>query len=219
MPVVFDIGGVIFEDVWESIFLTPKSGIVDLLDLDKNYVTNHYIELWKKYSILNTTNSSWEAVEIEYWSDVLKALKLPWSIDQCIEYSENFLTPIIGVDKLINLLVDNSIQIGICSNQTAFWFERQLAISRGLSRIDRNNMILSFEQGETKDNLHHNLFNKVANKMQSTRDKIMYIEDRKKHYISAKKFGFESILFNRNNPDMLSKLEAYLIIHGITLDK
>lgn len=217
MYVVFDIGGVVFEDIWESIFFQKSTGILDLFDLNAQRLNKVCRNYWDRYSVMSPDNNSWETLEVNYWQDILRDIQIPWSIDECIEYSRKFIIKIPGVDDLINLLIENEIQLGICSNQTAFWFERQLVLSKSLKFIDRKNMALSFERGATKGQKDNLLFKVVLNSLNCEPDRIIYIEDRIKHQESARDFGFNVIPFNSDEPNLIDTLKKELGSYGIQL--
>lgn len=219
MPVVFDIGGVIFEDVWERIFFQQTVGLSDLFDLNLEQANKVCIDSWGRFSVTSLDAESWETLEVNYWSEILSNLQIPWSIQECIEYSQKFITPIPGIGELIALIDESHIQIGVCSNHTAFWFERQMAVSRGLRLINRSNMVLSFEQGCTKDQKNYYLFHKVVDFLNCRPEEVIYIEDRLKHQQSAEKFGFRVIPFNRDEPNLLSTIRKRLELYGVLLQE
>ena len=215
MSVVFDIGGVIYEDIWETVFLKPGTGISEIFNIDSKFVTEVCIDLWKKYAVLSTNCYSWKKLEREYWAEAIDRLGLSWSINKCIKNSTQFIEPIIGMNEIINLLADKNVCLGVCSNQTAFWFERQLSISQGLKKIDRRNMILSFEHGITKEANKNKLFELLVSRIQVSPDEILYIEDRPEHHLAAIEYGFQSLLFNKQEPDMVGNIKSHLVSCGL----
>jgi len=217
MYVVFDIGGVVFEDIWEGIFFQKSTGILDLFDLNAQQLNKVCRNCWERYSVMSPGNNSWESLEANYWEDILSVIQIPWSVDECIEYSQKFIIKIRGVDDLINSLLKNGTQLGICSNQTAFWFERQLALSKSLKLIDRKNMALSFERGATKGQKENLLFKVVLSSLSCKPDEIIYIEDRVKHQQAARDFGFKVIPFSSDQPDFIVTVKKQLESYGAHL--
>lgn len=215
MSVVFDIGGVIYEDIWETVFLKPGTGISEIFNIDPKLVSEVCNDLWKKHAVLSTNHCSWKKLEREYWAEAIDRLGFSWSINKCIKNSIQFIEPITGMNEVINLLADKKVGLGVCSNQTAFWFERQLSISQGLKKIDRRNMILSFEQGITKEANNNRLFEILVSRIKVSPDQILYIEDRPVHHLAAIEYGFQSLLFNKQESNMVGKLKSHLISCGL----
>ncbi len=217
MYVVFDIGGVVFEDIWEGIFFQKSTGILDLFDLNAQQLNRVCRNCWDRFAVMSLGSDPWEMLEVKYWKDILRDIQIPWSVEECIEYSQRFIIPIPGVDDLINLLVKNRTQLGICSNQTAFWFERQLAVSKTLRFIDRKNMALSFEQGATKGQKNNLLFKVVLDSFNCQPAEIIYIEDRIKHQQDSSDFGFKVIKFNKDESALISTIKNQLESYGVLL--
>lgn len=215
MPIVFDIGGVVFEDMWEGIFFKKTQGLVYAFNLDTEKASKVCVDCWDEFSIKSLSGTTCETLEQEYWERILQTLQIPLTIQQCIEFSKEYIIPITGIDELICSIDTADTELGVCSNQTAFWFERQYVQSKGLQMIGRNNMILSFEQGAGKSYRDNFLFNKVIQMFDCNADDIIYVEDRDAHLTSARKLGFNTISFDKGKLNYLSVLKKKLSSHGV----
>lgn len=207
--IVFDIGGVIFPDIWETIFL-KKNGLLKKFDIDNLESRNILEALWKAYAIIPAKNGNWKEIEYQYWKDVLTQLNINISTDECIQYSVPFIKPYYLVEKRIIELLNDKKKVLICSNQTVFWFERQLAVSEVLKRIPRSQMVLSFECGLTKDENPFEIFNLVKEKAEEAINEVLYIDDRLKNIHYAEKFGFIAKKYSYTNEQSIKKLDAIL---------
>jgi len=125
--VIFDIGGVLACDVWENLFLDKDEGIVAKYGLDYNKVLQVGQKLWDIYSHRSTNDhQGWRELEREYWGQVLKHLNIKAHIDDLIELSDQFIKPAVGMGNILERLYLNNTELAILSNNTEFWFERQM---------------------------------------------------------------------------------------------
>ena len=217
MIVVFDIGGVIFDDIWENLFLDPENGLRTKFNLDFKRVNSVCRNEWDSFAIKNSINNRWVDVEYEYWTNITHRLAIDWPVENCIEYSKKFINKKPGVSEIIELLTESGINIGICSNQTAFWFNRQLNVSSALSLIDRKNMALSFERGVPKGENNNQLFRHLLSSFKCSASDIIYIEDRIKYQNIAKEFGFNLIPVEEDDNEISINIINRLKQFGISL--
>jgi len=208
--VVIDIGGVIFPDIWETIFLHPEEGIIKYANIEKSLKENKLKYLWDKYAIFAPVNNDWKKTEIDYWTEIKEILNIDLSVDLLINKSIEVIKPYKNVEDVIIKRIINYNETVVCSNQSSFWFERQLLVSDVLKVIPRDKMVLSFECGMTKEEKPYEMFNIAEKKCNNKGINILYIDDREINIEHAKKYGFEANKFLYENEYSIKKLENIL---------
>ena len=120
---LFDIGGILAADVWESLFLDCEKGIATKFGLNKDTTLRTAHQLWEKYSHANQNSTlDWQKQEINYWQEVSKELKIPYNYDYYCQLTDEFIVPFPGMKLLLRELYESGVTIAICSNNTEFWF-------------------------------------------------------------------------------------------------
>lgn len=217
--IVLDIGGVFFPDIWEKIAFNPSNGLVKKAKKNKNVTINILKKIWDKYSTTSTKYFNWRELELNYWEEVLEALEIKSSPIDCIKSSNSIIKPFSEVEKIIDVLINDNIDVSICSNQTAFWFEREFTVSKVLNKIPREKMILSFECGLTKDKNSLEMYSILTKKIQNPISHAIFIDDRLTNINTAKNFGFKTIHFKYSGIDSIKELRHNLKLCLITYGK
>lgn len=191
--VIFDIGGVIACDVWEPMFFDSVNGLSKKFSIPSAKAKLVGEKLWRKYSVIAGNPRS---IEFDYWGEAIDMLDLPFNVDYYIQWSDEFIRPVVGVGELIEYLLLGGVKLGVCSNHTAFWFEKQYKQINCLKKIGRENMILSFEFGETKDSFPGKMFDAVDSLLRNnSRSEVIYVDDRQHNVDAARSHGYCSYLF------------------------
>ncbi len=179
--VLFDLGGVLAPDVWETLLITPRGGLADRLGLDIDEVTQAGQVLWPYYGTRPT-------LEPDYWSDLggLLSVQIPQSIVSEIE--EQLLLPNPAAGRTLSAVRNAGCQIGIVSNNTSFWYPKQVRLLDLKGYIWDNPLVfLSFEEGVLKED-RHGLFETVAGRL--TPHNTLIIDDRHINVLIARSLGF-----------------------------
>lgn len=191
--VVFDIGGVLAQDVWEN--LLPYIASKYSLDYDEVYKVGKL--LWKEFACLQGNN--YQALEKQYWQKFIESLwdkKPPSNIseEKFIHLTEHFINPVGGgMVELLEKLQSQKINLAICSNNNEFWFRRQwnkLELHRFFSL---NKVILSCRVGVQKPDFK--MFRKVVKALGVEKSKCVFVDDRCKNIKCAEEFGMVGVLF------------------------
>lgn len=217
---IFDIGGVIASDVWESLFFDKKDGLTANFDVSEGELKKAGRELWNEFAFLSYSREEnkekgWRALEKKYWDMFLQQFNLPLTVEELIDRSKQFVREIPGMYDLLRKLHDTGITLAICSNNTEFWFERQME-QIGLSEFfEPRNIIISCRVGSAKSNPNFEMFKAVCRATGFEGKNCIFIEDRPKNIEMALKFGMPGILFPSKSPLGAAYLESIFKFMGI----
>lgn len=121
---IFDIGGVLAEDLGERLF--PR--IAEELGLSPETAEAERKRLWARYATLPArTRQQLEEYEREHWQSFAEQAGLRFNetfLRQMLRLTEQCIRPVPGMRKLIRDLHHSGVPLAICSNQTAFWARR-----------------------------------------------------------------------------------------------
>jgi HAD superfamily hydrolase (TIGR01509 family) len=194
--VVFDIGGVLAHDVWEHLLLDPNRGIAAVFELNTDEVRQLGRELWDVFAHRAADHeNTWEQLEIEYWSAFIERSQVPLTVGECILRTDEFITAIDGMQPLLLELRSREIAMAICSNNTEFWFRRQMD-KLGLAEFFKErNIILSSRLGVSKSSPNFEMFHAVVASLKIDKEDCVLIDDRAKTIARAINFGMPAIMF------------------------
>ena len=121
--VLFDVGNVIASDYWESLWLSRHVGLADRLRIPIGKAKSAGLQLWRKYDVI-------QANEEDYWKDASRLLNM--TIDTSLIKTAEILTVKANpyISPLLVELQKAKIDIGIISNNTTFWYAKQILMSR-----------------------------------------------------------------------------------------
>jgi FMN phosphatase YigB (HAD superfamily) len=208
--VIFDVGGVLAYDVWEHLLLDEPDlanpdkpvGIASFYGLQHSDVERVGRKLWKIYSrpsnILGGENLD---LEDHYWCAFIAELKdqLPRSIrtSDLKDRTDSFIRPInqAGMESLLKELQSKNLRLVICSDNTEFWFRRQVAKLELQRFFSRQDCFVSYEVGYSKDSPRFEKFHAISQALQMDATSCAFIDDRQKNVESAFKYGFTPMLF------------------------
>jgi len=214
---VFDIGGVLTQDIWENLLLDEKKGVAAILKLDRQRVCKVAQRLWDKFAHRSTDEThDWKELELEYWNLFIEEFQLECSADYFISLTEEFVQPITGMIELLEDLKSRSnVQLAICSNNTEFWFQRQMERLHLHRFFHPNNIILSSRIGISKSSSSFQMFKAVVNALEIDRNNCIFIDDRQNSVLQAVAFGMVGILFPSHSEQGASYLSVLLQKMGI----
>jgi FMN phosphatase YigB (HAD superfamily) len=188
--ILFDMGGVLICDTWEAFLLTPHTGLADQLQLDRNTTSRVGHTLWEHYSTRQTR-------EEDYWSDLGKALSIniPLSI---VDYLESeLLEANPKARESILEAKEAGFRIGIISNNTSFWFSKQVKLANIKDLIDPDLMFLSHNYGVQKKTPNRGLFHIAANIVDSNQTYV--VDDNQNNIRIAQGLGFHGIHYDMHD--------------------
>lgn len=205
-----DVGGILFPDIWEKLFLDPADGLLRTDTPDRIEAIHFLQELFDRYAVLGSDETAGpEELERSYWEEARQRLSLPWDTDRLIERSIRIIEPFPDVERLLLEKIREPFPIGICSNQTAFWFCRQMEVSDFLRCMPPARRIVSCRYGKTKESDAPSLFHAAAAALDCAPKEILYLDDRSMNLERGARFGFETQRFcgfEAGAPEKLKKL-------------
>ena len=192
--VVFDMGGVLVWDLWEHLFL-GRDGLAERYGLDKDYAKRIAEELWQEFAYRPTDEVSWQQLEQQYWNQVKELLHLPSGSDELIELSQGFVRPVDGMQNLLKQLQSSGIELAICSNNTEFWFQRQIRVLELDQFFPPEKIVLSCRIGAAKKSDDLEMFRAVSKVISCDVRECVLVDDRSENIDQALKCEIASILF------------------------
>ena len=112
--VVFDIGGVLAYDVWEYAFLDKEKGLAVRFGIDPATAEAVGQELWQNYACTTVTDElGRQALELDYWQQLIRKLGLPADARQLIAYSDQFVRPVEHMVDLVTELHEAGLGLAI----------------------------------------------------------------------------------------------------------
>lgn len=222
--VIFDMGGVLAFDVWEHLLLDkgePSNpakplGVAALYGLRDEYAERVGRELWDIYSRPNATLSGADPdlLEEHYWASFIRELRqqLPASIgvNDLRDRTDLFIKPVnqSAMESLLEELKAKNIRLVICSDNTEFWFRRQMA-KLGLHRFfSPSDCFVSCNVGFSKDSPGFEKFRIMSEALGIEKSSCLFVDDRRKNVEQALAYGFTPILFPSHSPKGFDYLKA-----------
>ncbi len=121
---IFDIGGVLAEDLAERLF--PR--IAGELGIPLETAEEERRRLWAQYAYRPATMARQRAeFEQEHWRSFAARTGLrytPQFLEQMLQATTESIVPVPGMRELLVDLHERGVSLAICSNQTAFWADR-----------------------------------------------------------------------------------------------
>ena len=205
--VIFDIGGVLADDVWEHLLPArdKQGGIAEKYGLDKEQVHKVGELLWQAFAYRPESHeNSWRELERQYWDLFIKFF---WgksapegvSIDEFIEMTNRFINPVDAqVLCFLEELRLKGIRLGICSNNNEFWFRRQMDKLKLHRYFSPSKIILSCRIGVSKSSKRYEMFHAAVKAMGLPHSKCAFVDDREDNVKFAEDCGMKGIHFTRN---------------------
>jgi FMN phosphatase YigB (HAD superfamily) len=214
--IIFDIGGVLAEDVWEHLLLDDRVGIADCYHIDKLRARKIGEDLWKAYAFRGVSNGeNWKSLEKEYWTAFIEKSEICANVADLVQMTDAFIRPVAGMFELLERLQSEKIDLAICSNNTEFWFNRQME-RLGLQRFFcPEKIILSCRTGALKSSRRFEMFKAVIDKLRVDKKACLFIDDRVENVKRATDFGLTGILFPRHSDSRLNYLKLALEREGL----
>lgn len=221
--VIFDHNGVFVEDVWEHLYLDENESLMKRLELPKDELKSFGDSLTKEFSLIRATNQvTWQDLEQQYWGRFISHFqgRIDESIttSDLIDYSQGFIraTKHAGMIPLLQELRNEGIHLGLCTNNTEFWFQRQMQALDLTPFFSPESIVLSCHTGEFKSNPSGKMFGLALQAVESTGAETVYVDDRTSNLSKAEKAGIKNtILFENDSPDAAAKLRARLVELGV----
>jgi FMN phosphatase YigB (HAD superfamily) len=183
--VLLDIGGVLADDVWERLLLDERTGLAARRGLDPDVVAAEGRALW-------AWASRQPVAESDYWSELARRLGIHITDDE-VAALEATIRGNPEARSLRSGLCEQNRRVGLLSNNTAFWWQKQLhsAGTPDLSASDPR--FLSFQHGVTKSD-RPGLLELAATVVVPARTVV--VDDREAVLLRAAELGFDPIRYD-----------------------
>ncbi|MGP0100269.1 MAG: hypothetical protein ACLPUT_01420 [Solirubrobacteraceae bacterium] len=182
--VLLDIGGVLADDVWETMLLHPRDGIASRYGLDPAAVSEVGRELWE-------WASRRELEESRYWAALEETLSIEISGDARAGL-ESLIRGNPDAPRLAAGLVAAGARVGVLSNNTSFWWPKQLLLA-GTPELGAAGLrFLSCERGVSKGD-DPGLIELAAAQLNPSRPVL--VDDRADHLMRAQAIGFGTVRY------------------------
>jgi HAD superfamily hydrolase (TIGR01509 family) len=186
--VLFDCGGVLVPDAYETILLHEEKGILRDYGLGLDELTARVRHVWDKYSVLP------DAHEKEFWEDIGLALGVEIDPREVASVRQEVITVNRKALEALEQLREHQIAIGVVSNSTAFFYPYQAELL-GLDMYVKPELVfLSHEAGITKS---HGLIELAAKYVDPS--KTLFIDDRPTNVKRGQEAGFRTIQYSMSS--------------------
>ena len=195
--ILFDLGNVLFCDPWETLLLTPETGLADVHGWDRREVTHAGEKLWRKYSIIKSS-------EADYWEDFKSLLGVEISHSEIQDASRHLLFPNPSATDILESATATGARIGIASNNTSFWFSLQWQLLHLQRFVDPELIFVSHELGVEKSTPGEGIL-EIAKKYTDPR-KTLFVDDRRGNLDRAKSIGYHTLRYSLSDGSALPDL-------------
>lgn len=195
--ILFDLGNVLFCDPWETLLLTPGTGLADVHGWDRRAVVRAGQKLWGKYSVSKTS-------ECDYWEDFKSLLGVEISQSEIENASSALLHPNPDATRILESAAAMRARIGIASNNTSFWFALQWEKLYLRRFVDPDLVFVSHELGVEKSTPGEGLL-EIAKKYVDAR-RTLLVDDRQGNLDRARHIGYQTLWYSLSDGSALPDL-------------
>jgi len=186
--VLFDLGGVLVPDFWETLWLTPGAGLADRLGVSRYDARRIGRMLWPHFDRTDRD-------ELDYWEAFGCALGHPLPMALVREAEAALIRPHPQAASALGAARAAGAAIGIVSNNTAFWCPKQLALLPA-EAFDPDLTFLSHRAAATKTKGHPDLYaialERIA-KRGLAAGAVVMVDDRADNVIFARGLGMHAV--------------------------
>jgi len=197
--VLFDIGNVLAPDYWECLWLTRGLGLADRLGLQAAVIKDVGTDLWGRYS--KTLRD-----EDDYWNEFSSAIGKALPTQLIREVEATVIKPNPYAKQAFNQAIDLGLRIGTISNNTSFWYSKQLALLDFHKYADPALNFLSCNAGVETGQGAPDLFG-IAAQTVDTKETMIF-DDRPSNVAFAVALGFQAKLYGHQD-EVDVKADAY----------
>jgi FMN phosphatase YigB (HAD superfamily) len=188
--VLFDIGGVLTPDPWETILLDEEHGLHKDAGAEVE-LAEKLTDVWSKYSHMP------EAQEGDFWQEASVALGLEIDQEAVNEVTGKVVVADPQAVETFDFLQQQGVGVGIISNNTAFfWPVQRDALGLEDQDIDPSLIFLSHEEGRDKGG---GLFETAAQVVDPK--ETLIIDDRQSNIDYAKFLGYQTMSYSTKDPE------------------
>lgn len=178
--VLFDIGGVLADDVWERMLLDPRDGLAARRGIDPARAHAAGRAVWPVVSREPAQADDW-------WAAVEQRLDLTVAEAERAELL-GLVQGNAEAREVFEEVRATSVEIGVVSNNTSFWWRHQLTLAGVLDLVQPELRLLSCEVGRSKSD-EPGLLETARGLLPEVR--VLVVDDRQGNLDRAQRLGFE----------------------------
>ena len=183
---LFDLGGVLFCDPWETLLLTPARGLAARLGLPVADVARAARDLWQSYSVR-------QSEEQQYWHELGKAIGQVFPESLVRDVERELWLPNPRAPQLIASGASTGAALGVASNNTSFWYAKQREILKIDEWAEPDLIFVSHELGVTKSTPGKGLFEIIIEFLPAPT--VTLVEDQSQNLSRAGRLGMHTIFY------------------------
>lgn len=184
--ILFDLGGVLTSDPWQSILLTPEDGVVDRMRLNRTIVEDAAARLWPKYSLGRHG-------EAEYWTELGAAVGVEFDPELVAQAESSTVRVNRQWAGVLTTLRRRGMDWGTISDNTPFWYAKQLRMLAVGAATPPAHQFLSFDFGAAKTGTTPDLFHLAAGLVSPPA--TLVVDDRDRNLQAAETAGFSVVKY------------------------
>jgi FMN phosphatase YigB (HAD superfamily) len=200
--VLFDIGGVLASDYWETLLLTPRAGLADRLSQPRDVVEAAGSQVWEEFATR-------EATEAEYWQRLADVLGHPVDLQVVAEVEHRLVRGNPTARGLVEELRGRGVRVGVVSNNTSFWWPKQLRLAGVDELVDGELLFLSCRFGCTKADAPRGLLDVAAEHVRP--GTALLVDDREENVDLARDRGFAAVRYDFERDRWPAELTAIAV--------
>jgi FMN phosphatase YigB (HAD superfamily) len=201
--VLFDLGGVLVNDVYENVLFDHHYGLAPRGWLARRQWKAAALPLWNEAAIQP------HATEAAFWQGFAGRVGTPLDPAKIRDSTRRAIQVNREAPWLLPVLAASGLSIGIASDNTAFWYPQQMAALGIAECVDPDLVFLSFQRGVHKQ---AGLYDVAARHTDASR--TLVFEDRPRHRAAARRAGFRVVDYQI---DTGKSLAAALRHHGVAV--
>jgi FMN phosphatase YigB (HAD superfamily) len=199
--VLFDIGGVLATDPWQSLLLAPAAGIADRLGISRDAAEKAGERLWPTYSLSVRT-------EAEYWADLARELNVVLPGEVISQAERETLRVNAAATEAVRMLECDGVRWGYVTDNTAFWLAKQIHLLGDREPETDDLRFYSFERELSKTSTPRGLF-ELASEVHDPAATLV-VDDRPENLHRAGAAGFLTSGYSMTGTDLLATLRRHL---------
>lgn len=199
--VLFDCGGVLAPDTWETVLLHEQKGLVRTHISSPEAFIGKVRHVWAKYAVMPV------AEERDFWIDMSASSGIPLDHHEIEQIKQELIQPNPGVIPAFEYLKTKGVRIGLITNSTVFFFNLQ---KRLLPIDDYIKPSLVFASHEQKVEKSRGLFEIAAKAVEPS--KTLIIDDRQPNIDHARRLGFVAEYYSMHEGKTLIDIVQQLTV-------
>ena len=209
-----DLGGCLFPDVLE----TARNILIDNYPGSAENIEPAMASLWKHYAYSGlpdkhvTNNASHNLPELQMWNQFVKDARIPATAAEIVALTQDCWKPLDpSYVQLLEQLHHQGVILGIVSNNTTVFWERQREAMRLDNMIATERVILSCNYGVSKKSPGLELYKAAVRACGVPAENIVFVDDRPHNIEWALKAGIGAAVLHPNTINWGASYMAHIL--------